>query len=132
MELESGFSPDPFTVQVTSGGSVDVQQALGNSCQGTARGYATSNPDFRVQYTAGSFNQLRFFFVGQGDTTLVVNAPNGQWFCNDDADGTLSPMIVFNNPASGQYDIWVGSYSQGNTVPGTLYVTELDRGPGDY
>ena len=129
-DLQAGFTPDPHTVQITSGGPVSIVDAVGSVCQGAAQGFATSAPDYRVQYTAGGFNELRFFFVGQGDTTMVINGPDGQWYCNDDADGTLNPMIVFSGPQSGQYDIWVGSYTQGEFVPGTLYITETAIGPG--
>ncbi|MCC5935567.1 MAG: hypothetical protein JJU35_15070, partial [Balneolales bacterium] len=45
--------------------------------------------------------------------------PDGSWYCNDDAfSGTFNPMVIFDNPAAGQYDIWVGTYSAGPTVTG--------------
>ncbi|MGD1996701.1 MAG: hypothetical protein PVH62_08005, partial [Anaerolineae bacterium] len=71
-------------------------------------------------------------FVADGgeDTTLVINDPNGSWRCNDDYSG-LDPMVEFPNPFTGQYDIWVGSYSSGDYVNGTLYITELDYHPGN-
>jgi hypothetical protein len=119
--LASGFTPDPYTVGITSGGSVDASY-LGGSCLG----FATSAPHFRLKYTSGSFPLLRFYFIGSGDTTLIINNPNGGWHCVDDSYSTLNPTIDFNSPASGQYDIWVGSYSSGNFVSGTLYITEVD------
>lgn len=117
--LTSGFVPDPFTRGMTSGGSVDVSY-LGGGC----RGFATSAPDFSVSYTSGAFPLLRFYFVGNGDTTMIINAPNASYFCNDDSFGTLNPTIDFNSPSSGRYDIWIGSFSQGAFVSGTLNVTE--------
>ena len=60
------------------------------------------------------------------DTTLIINAPDGSWYCNDDAPGTIDPMFDFTNPESGLYDVWVGSYEQDTTVEGVLYVTELE------
>ena len=54
----------------------------------------------------------------------VVNDANGNWICNDDANG-LNPAVEINNPAAGQYDIWVGSYSSGTFVAGTLAVSEI-------
>ncbi len=122
--LTAGFTPDPYTVNVTSGGSVDVSMALGNQCQGPALGYAASAPDFRLQYTAGGF-PLRFQFAsGQGDTTMIVNAPDGTWYCDDDSAGSLNPMVSFASPLSGQYDIWIGSYAPDTYIAGTLSVTE--------
>jgi hypothetical protein len=121
VSLTSGFSPDPYTVGMSSGGSVDVSY-LGGGCIG----FATSAPDFRLQYTSGSFSLIRIYFVGSGDTTLIINDPGGGWHCVDDSFGTLNPTVDFSNPASGQYDIWVGSYSSGTSVGGTLSITELD------
>jgi len=117
--LTSGFVPDPYTVGITAGGPVNVSY-LGGACSG----FATSAPDFSVNYTSGSFPTLRFYFIGSGDTTMVINAPNGSYYCVDDSFGTLNPTIDFSSPASGRYDIWIGSYAQGAFVSGTLYVTE--------
>lgn len=117
--LTSGFVPDPFTVGITSGGSVNVSY-LGGGCTG----FATSAPDFSVNYTAGAFPTLRFYFVGNGDTAMIVNDPTGTYRCADDSFGTLNPTIDFNSPSSGRYDIWIASFSAGTFVSGTLFVTE--------
>lgn len=117
--LTSGFVPDPFQVGITSGGPVNVSY-LGAGC----RGFTTIAPDFSVNYTSGAFPTLRFYFVGSGDSTLVINAPNGSYYCSDDSFGTLNPTIDFSSPATGRYDVWVGSYSSGTFIGGTLYVTE--------
>ena len=117
--LTSGFVPDPHTVGITSGGPVDVSY-LGSGCSG----FATSAPDFSVNYTSGAFPTLRFYFIGSGDTTMVINSPSGSYNCVDDSFGTLNPTIDFNSPSSGRYDVWIGSYASGAFVSGTLYVTE--------
>ncbi len=117
--LTSGFTPDPFTIGITSGGPVNVSY-LGGGCSG----YATVAPDFSVNYTSGAFPTLRFYFVGGGDTTMTINTPAGSYYCNDDSFGTVDPTIDFNSPASGRYDVWIGSYASGAFVSGTLYVTE--------
>ncbi len=126
--LQSGFAQDPFMVEITSGGPVSISQAVGGVCSGIANGYATAAPDYRLQYTAGNYN-LRIFFLGDGDTTMVINAPDGSWYCDDDGGGLLQPMVTFTSPMSGQYDIWVGSYSPAAYVPGSLYITERDLTP---
>ncbi|MBN2304656.1 MAG: SH3 domain-containing protein [Anaerolineae bacterium] len=117
--LSSGFVPDPYTTGMTSGGPVDVSY-LGGGCSG----FVTSAPDFSVNYTAGAFPVLRFYFIGNGDSTMVVNTPGGSYVCVDDSFGTLNPTIDFNSPSSGRYDIWIGSYAVNTTVAGTFYVTE--------
>jgi hypothetical protein len=120
--LTAGFVPDPFTTNITSGGSVNVSY-LGGGCTG----WATSAPDFSVNYVSGAFTTLRFYFVattpGQ-DATLIINGPNSSYSCNDDSFGTLNPTIDFNSPATGRYDVWVGSFAQGTFISGNLFVTE--------
>lgn len=117
--LTSGFVPDPFSVGVTAGGTVDVSY-LGGGCTG----YASAAPTFSVNYTAGAFPTLRFYFIGTGDTTMIVNSPGGSYLCTDDSFGTLHPTVDFASPSSGRYDVWVGAFSQGGSVSGSLYVTE--------
>ena len=128
VELESGFMPDPQMVSITSGGAVDVGAlGLGGGCTG----FATSAPDFRVVLTSPS-NNLRIFFVASEgeDATLFVNDPYGNWLCNDDFWG-LDPLVEFQSAESGQYDVWVGSYSPDEFIVGTLYITEMDYDPGN-
>jgi len=124
--LEAGFEPDPHTVDMVSGGEVDVDY-LGGECTG----YAAIAPDFRLNWDGGS-SDLRIFFTAAdgGDTTLLINRPDGSWICNDDAPGdTFDPMIVLSDAPDGQYDIWVASYSPGHFVEGELYITERDLEP---
>ncbi len=119
--LRAGFLPDPYRLSMTSGGSVRISNSLtGSQC----RGYASSAPDFRIQLS-GSSSYIRFFFVGGGDTTMVVLDANNNWYCGDDSSGTLHPTISLSYPSNGTYDIWVGSYSSGQYINGTLYITEL-------
>lgn len=117
--LTSGFVPDPFAVGITAGGPANVSY-LGGGCSG----YTTSAPSFSVNYTSGPFPTLRFYFIGSGDTTMIINSPSGSYFCVDDSFGTLNPTIDFNSPASGRYDVWIGTFNPGGSVGGTLYVTE--------
>jgi len=123
LELTSGFVPDPQTKEIISGGSVDASY-LGGQC----RGYATRAPDYAVEYEVetGFVTLLRFYFEGAGDTTLIINSPSGAWLCNDDSYDTVSPTVDVDDPVSGRYDIWIGSYVSGQTVLGTLSITELD------
>ncbi len=118
--LAANFQPDPFTVAITSGGDVDAAQFnYGQNCLG----FTTIQPDFRVNWS-GRSEGLRFFFVGRGDTTLLINDANGNWHCSDDSYNTTNPTIDIMNPPEGQFDIWVGSYNGNENIDGTLYITE--------
>lgn len=126
--LTGGFMPDPSQVQVVSGGSIAASSATG--LPPNCRGYVTARPDYILHYTSPAAF-LRFFVEAPGDTTLVINDGAGHWHCDDDTGGNANPMIDLPRPASGQYDIWVGSYSAGQQIRGTLNITELtSRRPG--
>jgi len=128
VRLDTGFPNDPYRVEMTSGGSIDVDDLnIGSGCYG----YAAASPDFSLTWR-GSTQNLRFFFSATmgGDTTLLINTPDDRWLCNDDAPyGSLDPLIDISNPANGRYDIWVGSYSYGDFVAGFLTITESDLRP---
>jgi hypothetical protein len=125
--LEAGFVPDPYEVQLVSGGEVSVDY-LEDGCVG----YAAIEPDFRLHWT-GTSGELRVLFVASegGDTTLIVNRPDGSWQCNDDTPDGVNPMVIVDSPLEGQYDVWVGSFEPGAYVEGTLAITELNRTPAE-
>ncbi len=114
--LRAGFTPDPFTVKVIAGG--DVRTDKGGFAM-----YVSRAPDFSLTYTAGNF-PLTIYAESQADTTLLINLPNGTWVADDDSGGNLNPLLKFNNPPSGRYDIWVGLLNAG-TAPAVLKITEL-------
>lgn len=116
--LNSGFTPDPYVVDVIAGGNINAAN-IGGSC----RGMISDAPDFQITYSAGSF-PLAIRTRSGADTTLVVNAPDGRWYCDDDSFGNLNAQVYFSNPQSGVYDVWVGTYS-GGTAQADLIITEL-------
>lgn len=119
--LNGGFLPDPATYNVVSGGTLDASRmGLAPNC----RGFVTAQPDVILRY-ANPRSFLRLYVRAQGDTTLVVNDPSGRWYCSDDEGGSLNPMLDFNRPQGGQYDIWVGSYRSGENIRGQFFATEL-------
>lgn len=120
VNLSSGFTPDPYTVRLTSGGDRSAQN-ISSSC----RGWIANAPDFSVSYAAGSTFDLTIAAVSNSDTTLVINDPSGTWYCDDDGGEGLNPLVTFGNPRSGRYDIWVGSYSQGEYADSVLSVSEI-------
>ncbi|MFN3557823.1 MAG: peptidase [Brevundimonas sp.] len=118
VRLNSGFTPDPHTVSLTAGGSIDASN-LGSPCTGSI----ARAPDYELTYTSGSL-PLYIYATASSDTTLVVNGPDGQWYCDDDSNGGTNPQVTFNSPGSGTYDIWVGTFG-GGTASATLNITEL-------
>lgn len=125
--LNAGFSPDPFVVPLQSGGSIDAGQTLGGSC----RGYVSNAPDFSVNYSAGSTFPLRIGVSSGRDTTLVVNGPDGNWYCDDDGGEGLNPLLHFGSPMSGRYDIWVGTYGSTSNHDALLFISELSSVTAD-
>ncbi|MBN1121174.1 MAG: serine/threonine protein kinase [Anaerolineae bacterium] len=124
--LESGFVPDPYPVDMVAGGTVDVYSELGGDCLG----FVASAPDVNLYFDGSGF--LRIYFIADdamNDPTLVINEPDGTWVCMDDAVNydSWNPVIDFQPAAAGWYAIWVGTYTQGETYDGTLYITELDE-----
>jgi hypothetical protein len=121
--LKTGFRPDPFTIQLTAGGPIKKLGGPIKTELGGVKAYIAKAPDFRLHYTAGNF-PLRIFVESKGDTTLLVNLPNGTWVANDDGGGGRNPLLSFAKPQSGRYDIWVGTFGEKN-VPATLRISEL-------
>ncbi len=123
--LSVGFTPDPYPVDLMPGGTTNASNLdLGNDCVGFIN---ASNPDVRVNYQAGDFSFLSFNVVGGGDTTLLINGPDGGWYCNDDFDGSVSPTVMFEPARSGQYDIWVGTFGEGSGGGAQLQITEVQN-----
>lgn len=119
--LEAGFNPDPHSVELSSGGGISASD-LGSGCVG----YIANAPDVRLHYTAGDDFPLIIYAESSEDITLVVNAPDGNWYCDDDSGGAEDPEIYFDDPQSGRYEIWVGTYGDSTLHKSTLYISELD------
>ncbi len=120
MSLSSGFTSDPRVVSLRAGGSL-AASGIGGSCTG----FITNAPDVRLNYSAGSL-PLILSVDSSADTTLVVNAPDGRWYCNDDGGVNGSnPAIRFNTPMTGRYEIWIGTYRSGVSQPARLHVSEV-------
>ena len=118
LTLSAGFQPDPTVVSLSSGGSINAGAI--SSC----RGYIANAPDVRLNYTSG-FLPLIVSVDSASDTTLVVNAPNGAWYCDDDSGDGSNPSITFSSPLSGRYEIWVGTYSSASYASASLSISEL-------
>lgn len=120
VSLNAGFTPDPYSVNLQSGGPIDANRALGGACQG----FIANAPDFSLHYGAGNFPLIISATAGV-DVALVINDAHGNWYCDDDSGGNLNPALRFSNPASGRYDIWVATYGSSSLQPATLHISEL-------
>ena len=107
-----GFTATP--VHGTAGGPTEGS-ALGPDCIGQ---FPTS-----AQHTVtvgAAIPMLRILVNGgaSADTTLAVRRPDGTMVCNDDSGDPgngLNPLVEIANAAPGQYAVYVGGYSAGDT-----------------
>ncbi|WAC59656.1 hypothetical protein [Brevundimonas sp. SL130] len=119
VNLETGFTPDPHEKTILAGGSIPAASAK-SGCEGKVSAAA----DYQVVFEPGSMD-LTFLVEASEDTTLLINAPNGRWYCDDDSGGGVNPKVLITNPQAGRYDVWVGTYGD-DMVQSTLKVSELD------
>jgi hypothetical protein len=120
VSLRGGFTPDPYVINLLSGGQNNAAQTLGGSCVG----FVATAPDVRLHFQSGSL-PLIISVASNSDTTLVINGPDGRWYCNDDGGQGLNPSIRWNSPMSGQYDIWIGTFGSGRNANAQLHISEL-------
>lgn len=119
--LTTGFTPDPNVVNLQSGGNLDARN-IGGACAG----FITNAPDVRLNYTAGTTFPLIISVASAADTTLVINGPDGSWYCDDDGGvNGLNPAVRFNTPQTGRYEIWVGTYGNASLQAAQLSISEV-------
>lgn len=129
--LAPGFAPDPLRVPaMIGGGDIDaVNRQLGPDCAG----FITATPDVRIAL-GGALPLLRLIFIADAitiDTTLVVRAPDGVFWCNNNSSGLFNPMVSIAGAAPGDYAVWVGGFTPGGPVYGELFITTReDARPG--
>ena len=116
--LESGFSPDPYSVDVEAGGGVDTTDSS------PACGYTSYHPAFVLDWEVGDVPQsfLRIFFTpdDEADTTLLVHTPDGEWLCEEDS------VLDVPSASPGEYAIWVGTREDGTPAEGSLFITRSE------
>lgn len=122
VRLSPGFMPDPHLVSLMAGGTVDASSKF-EDC----RGYISNAPDVRMFWDATSKSGLniRISALSNSDTTLVVNGPDGRWYCDDDSGEDGANPLVELVPVAGRYEIWVGTYSQGDLKRAVLGISEV-------
>jgi hypothetical protein len=111
----------PLTKEVTASGDLPVPElSTGDALCG---GLVTLVPDFAFDWS-GEAKALGVMFEGDGDATLVVRTPSGDFACADDTNGfaNVNPLVVISNPPEGQYLVWVGRVDPSKPVTGKLTV----------
>jgi hypothetical protein len=118
INLEAGLVLDPFLVSVTGGGKVDAS-TLVTGCAG----FINAAPTVTLIW-GGQSDFLDAFFYSDYDPMLIVQTPDGEYLCNNDASvKVLDPTIHIERPAAGPYNIWVGSPAAKQWIPGILVLT---------
>lgn len=121
LTLSAGFTPDPALLTLQAGGNLSASEKF-EGCTG----YITATPDVRLYWDGsgkGSPN-LKFSAVSNADTTLIVNGPDGKWYCDDDTGEDSNPLVELT-PMNGRYEIWVGTYSDDETKNAVLSISEV-------
>jgi hypothetical protein len=118
VSLRAGFTPDPWTRDILAGGSIDLS-GFGYD------GFVATAPDLVLNYTPSNNFSLIFKGESSDDTVMLIFAPDGQWYYNDDTNG-LNPQITFQAPQAGDYRIWIGTYADGMSQA-KLLITEAVR-----
>ena len=121
ISLSAGFTPDPALLSLKAGGNLSASDRFDN-CQG----YITETPDVRLYWDGsgkGSPN-LTISAISNADTTLIVNGPDGKWYCDDDSGEDSNPLLTLT-PMNGRYEIWVGTYSDDETKNAVLSISEV-------
>lgn len=117
--ITPGFTPDPHTVAGRSGGDIQAR-----SWSPACAGWVTSRADHLLQLQ-GDFGFLRIYAVSTADVTLVVRTPSGTFLCADDISTSNRNPLLEGGFQAGTYQIWIGSYDEGQEAPYQLSFTEL-------
>lgn len=118
--LGSGFWPDPHVMEVSAGGDSDMRSNLGEACSG----FASRSPAAHFSYQAGDRYPLTIKAEADAPASLIVLAPNGTWYCDDQSDGVVSIRLA--PPPSGDYDVWVGLMTPNSSASARISITELE------
>lgn len=99
--------------------NIAISDQTGTPCVG----YGDQNPDhsFNLDHTANATITVD----SSGDTTLLVrNQSTGAVYCGQDISRSNPDDSITANLGSGNYDVWVGSHTQGGQISYGLTVNE--------
>jgi hypothetical protein len=115
---------DPFLVTIIATGQTPA------SSLGDCTGYVPLTPSATLTVD-GDQAALNIFFKSESDAVLAVIGPDGYARCNDDASNeTLDPFVSFDGAMAGTYVVFVGTFTQGDRIPGFLvFSSTADLSP---
>ena len=102
VDLTTAFEPNPLIVRLVAGGGRSLDR-LG------FRGRIADTPDFEVFYQAGRRALVFSVIETQGDTVMLIRGPDDVYYYDDDSVDH-NPVIRFENPRTGWYTVWVGTF----------------------
>ncbi|MBP8294269.1 MAG: hypothetical protein KAX65_15945 [Caldilineaceae bacterium] len=110
---------DTLTATVTSEGLLPA--ALFSHDDVVCSGLVSAEPNYIVQLEDDVTN-LRVFFEGDADASLVVLSKQTGFACNDEAAAgeNANPQIDIAEAAAGLYGVWVGRFDPETAVAGAL------------
>lgn len=100
--LQAAASPAATAIEA---GGADRNAVPGSGCSGFVN---NAQPTAVVQFDGDG--PLAIYVTSDTDTTLLVSDPSGRWHCSDDANGS-NPAVTFSRGSSGDYMVWVGTFS---------------------
>ncbi len=128
-----GFSPDPLTTSSQAGGRNEASALAANDAAGHRCVGSIPVMPQHVLHLGAALPLLRILVNGTEDTTLVVRAPNGTFYCNDDSGDpnlSINPLVEISSAEPGDYAVYVGAYNQSAML--TTYAIGFTATPGTF
>lgn len=128
--LIAQFEPDPRIAMVMAGGRINVSDTV-PACSG----FISSRPLIRLKYASDPSPAAMPLFIhafSLVDTTILVNAPDGRWYCNDDGFNGQNPMLIFSPAMKGEYEIWLGTHAPGKMQSALVAFSEVGTNISDF
>lgn len=100
----------PMTYQVAAGGAQDVGLC---GLPIYASGFVAAQPNLSFFLSEmQDYARLEIQVQSTCDSVLLVRAPDGSWYFDDDSNGNLDPMLDIYGRAmlNGRLDVWVGTF----------------------
>lgn len=115
-----GFRGSPLEIQIMAGGPIDISSSVSEGCAGNV----ANAPDYNFVLLTGDLSALAISAASSADISLLINAPDGRWYCDDNSAGGSNPALIFEDPEGGPYNIWVGSLSN-QLAPSLLTISDI-------